>query len=293
MEDTIQSQAKEGASMKGFARALIVAAISLTAVGAAPAAAESPPTPVAPLQLSLGDSWAAGAGASAPSEAYVPQLHAALREELNCSGAGLAQSDAGCPQLDLLNVARGGATTPSMIATQFPQALPVLEARNGNLNPRDDVEVTTLHIGGNDVTNPIIAACVVGGLTPACLGVIQSELGAYASDLDTALAALRAAAGPEATMVIGTYDNGIANCFLAGFPGAVQLADLVLEGGGPVPQGLHDIMRATAARYGFLVAEVYGDLDPGDWVGGQDCLHPVDSGYDKVTSAFLESLGLA
>jgi hypothetical protein len=30
-----------------------------------------------------------------------------------------------------------------------------------------------------------------------------------------------------------------------------------------------------------------------DWVGGQDCLHPVDSGYDKVTSAFLESLGLA
>jgi GDSL-like Lipase/Acylhydrolase family len=279
--------------MKGLARTLIIAALSLAAVGVAPAAAEPPPTAVAPLQLSLGDSWAAGAGASSPSEGYVPQLHAALREDLNCSGPGPVQSEAGCPQLGLLNIAEGGETTPSMIEEQFPVALPLLEARNGNLNPRDDVEVTTLHIGGNDVTNPIIAACIFGGgLTPACLGVIQSELAAYASDLDVALAALRDAAGPEATMVIGTYDNGIANCFLAGFPGAVQLADLVLEGGGPVPQGLHDIMRATAARYGFLVAEVYGDLSPGDWVGGQDCLHPVDSGYDKVTLAFLEALGL-
>jgi hypothetical protein len=274
--------------MRGFARTLIIAALSLTALWAAPAAAE-PPT-VAPLQLSLGDSWAAGAGASTPSQAYVPQLHAALREDLNCSGAGPVQSEAGCPHLALLNVARGGATTPSMIATQFPQALPVLEERNGNLNPRDDIEVTTLHIGGNDVTNPIIAACVFG--TEPCVPAIQRELTAYASDLNAALAALRDAAGPEATMVIGTYDNGIANCFLAGFPGAVQLADLVLEGGGPVPQGLHDIMRATAASHGFLVAEVYGDLSPGDWVGGQDCLHPVDSGYDKVTLAFLEALGL-
>jgi hypothetical protein len=26
------------------------------------------------------------------------------------------------------------------------------------------------------------------------------------------------------------------------------------------------------------------------WVGGQDCLHPDDSGYEKVTEAFLEVL---
>jgi lysophospholipase L1-like esterase len=278
--------------MKGFARTLIIAAVSLGAFGAAPAAADPLPTPVAPMQLSLGDSWPAGAGTSAPSEGYVPQLHAALKDDLNCSGAGPVQSEAGCPQLGLLNVARGGATTPSMIATQFPQAIPVLEARNGNLNPRDDVEVTTLHIGGNDVTNPIIAACVVGGLTPTCLQVIQSEFVSYASDLDDALSTLRAAAGSEATMVIGTYDNPIAQCFLAAFPGAVQLGALVLEGGGPIPQGLHDIMREVAARYDFEVAEIFGDMSPQDWLGGQDCLHPDDSGYDKVTLAFLEALGL-
>jgi hypothetical protein len=279
--------------MNGFARTLIIAAVSLGIVGAAPATAAPPPIPAAPLQLSLGDSWAAGFGASAPSEGYVSQLHAALREDLNCSGAGPTLSESGCPHLGLLNVAVDGATTPSMIATQFPQAIPVLEARNGNLNPRDDVEVTTLHIGGNDVTNPIIAACVFGGgLTPACLQVIHTELAAYKNDLDSALSTLRGAAGPDATIVLGTYDNGIANCFLAAFPGAVQLADLVLEGGGPVPQGLHDIMREVGADHGVTVAEVYGDLSPQDWVGGQDCLHPVDSGYDKVTVAFLEALGL-
>ena len=50
-------------------------------------------------------------------------------------------------------------------------------------------------------------------------------------------------------------------------------------------------MRATAARYDVEVAEVFGDLAANDWVG--DCLHPDDSGYDKVTDAFLEVLGLA
>lgn len=279
--------------MKGIARTLIIAAVSLGTVAAAPAAADPPPTPVAPLHLGLGDSWAFGFGASVPSEqGYVPQVYEALKDDLNCSGAGPTQSEAGCPQLQLLNIAEGGETTPSMIEEQFPEAIPLLEARNGNLNPRDDVEVTTISIGGNDVTNPIIIACIAGP-TPGCFATIQAEFAAYANDLDTALSTLREAAGPDATIVLGTYDNGIANCNLGAVPGAVQLADLVLEGGPGVPQGLHDIMREVGARYDVLIAEVYGDLAPGDWVGGNDCLHPDDSGYDKVTLAFLQALGLA
>ena len=35
---------------------------------------------------------------------------------------------------------------------------------------------------------------------------------------------------------------------------------------------------------------MFGDLGPQDWVGGNDCLHPDDSGYDKVTAAFVEVL---
>ena len=266
--------------MNGLMRVLFCSiALLVSAAIAAPAASAKPKKPVHPLQLSLGDSWAFGFGASDPStEGYVPQLHEALAKKR-------------LKKMGLRSVAVPGATTPSMIAGQFPEAIPLLESRNGNRKKRDDVEVTTLHIGGNDVTNPIIAACLAG-ITPSCLQVIQAEFAAYRGDLDTALSRLRQAAGEEATIVIGTYDNPIATCFLGGVPGAVLLADLVLEGGGPVPQGLHDIMRDVAEDYGVGVAEVYGDLGPADWVGGNDCLHPDDSGYDKVTVAFLEALGL-
>jgi lysophospholipase L1-like esterase len=283
--------------MKGRVRILLVTAVSLVLaallVTASPAAAKDHPAK-RPLQLGLGDSWAFGFGAAVPSEGgYVPQLNEAIRDRGKCPPTvGSTKPRGGCRHLGLLNLAVGGATTPSMVAGQFPLALPLLEERNGNRKKRDDVRLTTLHIGGNDVTNPIIAACL-GGPTPACLATIQAEFAAYESDLDPALATLREAAGRRAPIMIGTYDNPIATCFLAGVPGAVQLGALVLEGGPGVPRGLHDIMREVAARYDIQVAEVFGDLAPEDWVGGADCLHPDDSGYDKVTDAFLEALGLA
>jgi lysophospholipase L1-like esterase len=255
------------------------------AVAASPAAASKP------VQLSLGDSWAFGFGATVPSEGgYVPQLHQALQQQFDCSPSDNPKPEQGCNQLELMNIAVGGATTPTMIANQLPTAIPLLEERNGNDNPRDNVEVVTVSIGGNDVTNPIIGACL-GGLTPSCISTISSEFAAYTSDLDTALSALREAAGPDARIVINTYDNGIAQCVLGGVPGAVQLANIVLEGLPPfVPLGLHDIMRDVGADYDVEVAEVFGDLAPSDWVGGNDCLHPNDTGYDKVTDAFVEVL---
>ena len=35
----------------------------------------------------------------------------------------------------------------------------------------------------------------------------------------------------------------------------------------------------------MLAASVYGQLAPSDWVGGNDWLHPRDSGYAKVAWA--------
>jgi len=288
--------------MQAFTRWIALTAITvlLGSVSAASAAAqESELVADAPVQLALGDSWAAGARATDPSEGYVPQLNEALKEQYNCSGAGAAQARAGCKHLQLVNLAVGGATTPTLIANQLPFAEELLESRNDDGKPRNDVEVTTVHIGGNDVTNPIINACLINR-TLNCQGTIETELAAYRSDLDQALSRLRAAAGEEARIVIGTYDNPIATCFLAQlFPGeAVPLADVILEGGSlalsdeslAVEQGLHDIMREVGGDNGVEVAEVYGDLGPQDWFGGTDCLHPDDSGYDKVTDAFLEVL---
>jgi len=281
--------------MRGIARvaALIAGFLALGLVGAQSAWAAKPDTvPGLPVQLALGDSWAAGFGATPPeTEGYVPQLHEVLKRDYNCSPAASPNAKGGCKHLQLVSVAVPGATTPTLIANQLPQASEILRARNLDSNPRNDVEVTTVHIGGNDVVNPIIAACIAGGLTPSCVATIEDELATYEADLRVALSALRQAAG-DGTIVIGTYDNPIGSCVLSAVPGAVQLGDIVLEGGGPIQRGVHDIMRDVAADHGVLVAESYGRLGPSDWVGGVDCLHPVNSGYDKVTRAFAEALGL-
>jgi GDSL-like Lipase/Acylhydrolase family len=311
--------------MQSFTRWIALTAIALVvgAMSAAPAAA-GPVEPLHPVQLALGDSWAFGFGGNKDpdktdptKDGYVPKLHEALKEDFKClDGPDEGLRPGACPQLQLLNLAIAGATTRepdpegTLIADEFPVAIPLLQSRNLNDNPRDDVEVVTLHTGGNDVSNPIIGACLFGvpALGP-CATRIQDELAAYRFDLNQALSMLRDAAGGE-RIVIGTYDNGIGNCFLAQmFPGeAVPLADLVLEGGSfvlrgqllVVPQGLHDIMRDVGDDYGVEVAEVYGDLNrEKDWYSSTqvdqgfpptDCLHPTQAGYDKVSEAFLEAL---
>ena len=271
-------------------RLLAALCAGIVLAGAGPAGAqERALVPGQPVMIALGDSWAAGAG-STPGNDYVTLLHARLAADYGCPPTAVAQAAAKCKQLQLVDLAVGGATTPSLIAGQLPAALALLEERNQDANPRNDVEVITLHIGGNDVVNPIINACL-GGLTATCLTTITSELSAYRADLTSLLSALREAAGPETAIVIGTYDNPIGSCFLGAVPGAVALGALSLEGGGPVPAGLHDVMRQVAAEFDVLVAGVYGQFVPADWVGGSDCLHPRDSGYAKVVEAFAATLG--
>ena len=146
--------------MKRRVRTLVlVSMLSLAAaVTAAPASAAT-----GPVQLSLGDSWAFGFGAAVPSEGgYVPKLHSALQQQFDCSPSDNPKPEQGCKKLELVSLAVGGATTPTLIANQLPQAVGLLESRNADNNPRDNVEVVTVHIGGNDVTNPIIAACLFG-----------------------------------------------------------------------------------------------------------------------------------
>jgi len=232
-----------------------------------------------PLYVALGDSWAAGFGASTPAEGYVPQLHAALRRKLDC---GWWRWRA-CRRLALVNLAQGGATTPSLNATQLPAAVALLRARNGDRSRRNDVKVVTLHVGANDVVGPILAGCP-GEVDVACVDVFTAAMARYRQDLDATFAALRAAAGWRTRLVIGTYDV----MFVPPCPLSAPINDFFLEGGAPVGAGLHDVMRRVARRHHAEVAEVVGRFGPGDRVG--DCLHPSDSGYDKVTRAFVEAL---
>lgn len=269
--------------MKHLIVASVVAVFSVVpavAVGAS----DGDAVPGLPVYLALGDSLAVGVGASDPSTtAYVPLFYDALQDELACLPAVSDRAADGCKHLQLHNLGVSGATSSDLINDQLPTAVAELNARNGDANPRNDVEVVTVDIGGNDVFQPVIGACG-GGVTPACIAVVQSTFGTFSVNFDSILGQLRAAAGPDTPIIVMTYFNSLLACnlfFLA------PLADLVLEGGGPLPVGFNDLIRSIAGVHGAEVADTFSDLGPGDLVGGTDCLHANDSGYGIIADEFL------
>ena len=254
-----------------------VAGALITALLGTPAIASAPPPP--PLYLALGDSVAAGVGAQSPATVgYVPELHHLLAAEVPC-GDGQAL---GC-RLDLLNIAEPGATTTTLLAGQLPRALSLITQRRATATPIDDVRLITLDIGGSDAFGPIIQACSSDPQAPGCATTISTILGGVATNFATILSRLREAAGPDTTIAVMTYYNPLPACVLAA---QTTLADLVLEGGGPAPTGLNDIIRGQAAAHDAVVAETGPLIDIRDLVGGRDCLHPDTSGHDDIAAAF-------
>ena len=278
----------------------VTAGVLLVAAGPAvaqPAGRSS----VQPVYLALGDSVAAGIGATSRALGYVGQLTGILRLETACApglqhGSGADRADAKCPQLQLVDLAEGGSTTHSMIngdpglRPQLGPATDLLVQRNSNANPRDDVRFVTVTIGGNDVFGPVVNTCIpVPG--PQCGATISGSLAVFQLNLDTILGALREAAGPDTTIVATAYANPLIGrgCGLAPFAG---LGDVVLEGGpllgGPLQAGLNTITEAVADRYQVLIADGFGRLGTDDFTG--DCLHPDQSGYDIYTGIFADAI---
>jgi lysophospholipase L1-like esterase len=249
-----------------------------------PAAAESDdgqPPLGRPVYLALGDSVAAGVGASDPAvTGYVPRLYDLLRDEPSCQLLGRP----GCRSLTLDNLAVGGATSTTLLMGQLPAAVDELRARNGDRSPRNDVLVVTIDIGGNDVFG-VVSSCTAGP-TPQCLALVQARLASFEANSTQILSQLRAAAGPDTVIVAMTYYNPLGSCSRAAL---APLADVVLEGG-PGLEGLNDRIRRISAASGVLVADTYGLLGPGDLVGGTDCLHPNDAGHRKIAEAFAAVL---
>jgi hypothetical protein len=114
---------------------------------------------VQPVYLALGDSVASGVGAISRASGYVGQLIGILREDTACApgqqgSGGAGHAAARCAQLQLADLAEGGSTTHSMIngdpglEPQLKPATTLLQQRNSNANPRDDVRFVTITIGG-------------------------------------------------------------------------------------------------------------------------------------------------
>ena len=268
------------ASPRRVVRTMRLAAVTGALVAAllgTPATAATPPP--RPLYLALGDSVAAGVGAQPPAtQGYVPELHDLLTAEVTC-GNGQAL---GC-RLDLVNIAEPGATTTTLLARQLPSAVSLITQRRTTATPIDDVRLITLDIGGSDAFGPVLQACSSDPQAPSCATTISTVLGAVTTNFQTILSGLREAAGTDTTIAVMTYYNPLPGCVLAA---QTSLADLVLEGGDPVPTGLNDIIRAQAAAHDAVVADTGPLIDVHDLVGGRDCLHPDTSGHDDIAAAF-------
>jgi lysophospholipase L1-like esterase len=293
----------------------------LAASGVAAGGMGSAPDPIPglPVYLALGDSIANGQQSAdvVPDDywatvaawragGYVAQLSTDLKSTLNCLPGRGKRTRPGCRQLQLLNMARSavpaaveppglpGVTTQLLIDEQLPAATALLEGRNADKNPRNDVEVITLTVGGNDAFGTILGACL-GSDTSGCLGAIQSVFGTFSRNYTHILSQLREAAGPNARVVTMTYYNPVPYCALGQSNSAAgPFVDWVLEGGtlpgvGTLPVGYNELIEGISAQFGATPAETFGLLGDGDFVGGADCLHPNLSGHTKIAAAFHDA----
>lgn len=237
----------------------------------------------APVYLALGDSLAVGAGASNPERTgYVPLVHSALRETIPCGTGG----DVPCPELQLVNLAEGGATTTSLLESQLPQALALIEARNSDDVPGNDVIAITIDIGGNDAVAGVFDACAET-VTERCPEAVQETLTTISRNLTAILMQLRAVAGPDTSIAVMTYYNALIGC---DYRHVADNAGLVLEGVPGIMPGLNGVIRQAAERADVRVADTFGLLLEEDLIGGADCLHVNDAGYRKIARAFTSVL---
>jgi lysophospholipase L1-like esterase len=263
-----------------------VVAIACAVLVAVPAPASAAPSSASgarstPTYVALGDSVAAGYGASSPAKDYVSVLRDRLTDPPSC-----APRIAPRCRLELENLAVSGATTTSLMTDQLPAAARLLLSHNHNRGRSDDVTLITLDIGGNDLFRPVAVACIVPG-SALCAPLVQILLAQFQQNFNVILAVLRRAAGPSTTIAVMTYYNPLPACFLHGL---TPIGDIVLEGGGPIRQGLNDIIRSAAARYGAVVAEPASLIANTDLLGGFDCLHPNDSGHADIATAFQRAI---
>jgi lysophospholipase L1-like esterase len=268
----------------------------LALAGATPAVAKlnTPGRFGKPVYLALGDSVAAGAGAQPFYSGYPEQTGVLLEQGYNVAADKATPHAA--TDFQVVNYAVGGATTASLIEVQLPKAIALIEQRQADRDPFNDVEAITVTIGGNDIFNPVVGACVLDTTPTDCQAVVDAALAATEAGVTQILRRLTTAAGRHAEVIVTTYYNPLGSCFLSQInPAAVAVGNAVLESGTvaglvDVTEGLNDRIRDAAASSGAQVAELYGALSGEQFVGGRDCLHPNLAGHITIASVVYNAL---
>jgi lysophospholipase L1-like esterase len=241
----------------------------------------------APVYIALGDSLAAGDGASDPSStAYVPLFYEYLQGALDI------------PDLALVNLGHGGDTSADLIEHgHLAKAVDEIRARNFDESPDNDVEVVTLDIGGNDLLG-LFFALVIPGTCPdvetflaeeKCLDAFQEGLDGLRDNFDQALSEL-VEADPELPVLTADLYNPFSG---SGLP-LDELAESALEGRGdsPVEEGLNDVIRSIAGEHGVPVADWYGAFEgKSAELVAPDHIHANDAGYRAMTDALIAAYG--
>jgi lysophospholipase L1-like esterase len=249
----------------------------------ASAVAGSPAAAAAPIYIALGDSLAAGDGASDPSStAYVPQFHEYLRQAL------------GAPDLALMNLGHGGDTSADLIEHgHLAEAVSEIRARDFDESPDNDVQVVTLDIGANDVLGLFFTLVLSGTCPdlqtslakPECVGDLQDALDGLRENFDQALDEL-GQADPDLTILTADVYNPFSG---SGLP-FEDMAEWALEGreGSPVEQGLNDIIRSVAGEHAVPVADWYSAFEgkSAEFIA-PDQIHANDAGYTAMTDALI------
>jgi lysophospholipase L1-like esterase len=268
-------------------RSLRSAALTLTLVAALSAPLASTAHAAAPatrLYVALGDSLAAGVGASDPARtAYVPLLFQYFM-----------RPPAENVRL-LRNLSRPGETSDSFIAGgQLALAVAA------TVDPTTDTRVVTLDIGGNDLLFLTFSEpCRSDPGGAACQALVQLQLRKFAVNYQIILTALRSALdddqGKEMILVMTYYNpyGGTGHPYEPFADAALLGSDLVINCAAPPGDpraGLNDLIACGGAAAGAAVADVYpvfGDRAPELTHINAGDIHPNDTGYALIAQTFI------
>lgn len=283
----------------------LMAALALVIAGsgstAAVAASPPPPVPVRPVYVALGDSIAAGQDSAAPEDnlaaywrtvdawkrhGYVTPFSTYLKHEVNCLPETANASEQQCGPLDVINLARSavpasdgnaglpGVTAQAVIDEQLVPAEQLIALRKGDDNPRNDVKVITLTVGGNEIFD---------AFRTGDPGMIAAAIITFAGNYTQILTRLRTAVGADVPILTMTYFNPLRYCD-TGLP--PEMVEPVAARADAVLTTFNGVIKAISAGVGAVPADTFGDLGAGDLF---DCKHPNAAGYADIVASFEEA----
>jgi lysophospholipase L1-like esterase len=241
----------------------------------------SPSTAVEPLYIAVGDSLSYGSAASDPdTTSFVALVHRGFTIDI-----------------DLLNLGVPGYTSADLLSErELDIAIGEISARLNDGIEGNEVEAVTFEIGGNDLLSVYFDFVIPETCTSVdqalandkCVNALIDVLDEYGTNLDTALAGLRATDPDLPIFVLTLY-----NPFSGRDPEITRIGDLAIEGeaGTPFEEGINDIIRDVAPRYDVHLVEIFPIFDGrAQELVAFDLIHPNDDGYALMADAVLTAM---